>query len=166
MRLAAPFTDLALCTPAPREVRLELYALGVSQVSVGSASYPGVYSETGETGAAGGLTIGRPRGLESLVYRMAESGFVPNFCVNCYTPRRRSTSMEEAHPKPCVGERCAANALLGLKEYMMDYATPETQTVAARLIQGELAKLTEPVREATLELMEETEAGIRGLSIQ
>jgi 2-iminoacetate synthase len=165
MRLAAPFVDLVLCTPAAREVRMDLYSLGVSQVSVGSASYPGVYSESGETGTTGGLTIGRPRGLESLVYRMAESGFVPNFCVNCYTPRRRSTTMEEAHPKPCVGERCSANALLGLKEYMMDYATPETQTVGARLIQQELARLPEAVRESTLELMEETEAGIRGLSI-
>jgi 2-iminoacetate synthase len=166
MRLAAPYVDLVLCTPASRDVRLELYGLGVSQVSVGSASYPGVYTADGDPGAAGGLTIGRPRGLESLVYRMADSGFIPNFCVNCYTPRRRSTSIEEAHPRPCVGERCSANALLGLKEYMMDYATPDTQVVGARLIQHELARLTEPVREATLELMEETEAGIRGLSIQ
>ena len=161
-RLAAPHQDILLCTPAPREVRQELYGLGVSHVSVGSLSYPGVYSSDGNPLAAGGLRIGRPRGLEELVYRMCEGGFVPNFCVACYVQKRRAAVMDHTAPPPEVKDRCSPNALLALKEYLMDFASPETRNVGDRLIQSELARLPERVRSMTLDLMEEAEAGLRG----
>lgn len=166
LRLAMPCIDLVMCTPASRETRLQLFGLGVSQISVGSASYPGVYTADGDPDAVGGLTIGRPRGLETLVYRMADAGFVPNFCVNCHTARHQTVCGTPAKQGNCVNECCQANALLSLKEYMLDYATPETQMVGARLIQRELSRLPEGLRQATLERMEETDAGIRGVSIQ
>lgn len=161
-RLAAPYTDLILSSPATPEQRRELYAHGVSRVSVGSLSYPGTYTRDGDPTAGGDLTIGRPRSLESLVYRMAEGGFVPNFCAACFAQRRRAALRDQASPLDLAREHCAPNALLSLKEYLMDYATPETRSIGDRLIQQELARLPETVRAATLGLMEEAEAGLRG----
>jgi 2-iminoacetate synthase len=160
-RLAEPFASIVLCTPADREVRLELYGVGVSQVSVGSLSYPGVYTADGDVAAAGNLTIGRPRGLEDLVYRMCEAGFVPNFCVACYAnmPRRRAGA--DGLPEAYAADHSAANSLLALKEYLMDHASPETANMGERLIQQELGRLSERERNLTVELMEEIEAGMR-----
>jgi 2-iminoacetate synthase len=140
---------------------LRLYTHGVSQVSVGSLSYPGVYTAGGDPEAAGSLSIGRPRGLEKLIYLMCEAGVVPNLCMACYAQRRKQTVF-------CSGDRtdqhrrCAPNALLALKEYLMDYASPDTQKVGGRLIQHELSRLSDDVRLMALELMEEAEAGLRG----
>lgn len=161
-RLVAPVTEIVLSTPATPEVRRQLYALGVSQVSVGSLSYPGVYSADGDPEAAGSLRIGRPRNLETLVYRMCEVGFVPNFCVECYAQIRQKLSDDSRQAERYPVHRAAANSLLALKEYLLDYASPETQNVAAGIIQEELARLPRKVRDATLDLMEEAEAGLRG----
>ncbi|MCE5218314.1 [FeFe] hydrogenase H-cluster radical SAM maturase HydG [bacterium] len=164
-RLALPYTQIALCTPATREVRLELYRLGISTVSVGSQSYPGVYTGDGEPESAGTLRVSRPRPLEELVYRMCDAGMVPSFCVACYVKRRRQSVRTEGSPVERLQERCQPNALLCLKEYLMDYASPATQTVGERVIQQELARLPEKARSMTLDLMEEAEAGLRGQTL-
>jgi 2-iminoacetate synthase len=161
-RLAAPYTGIVMCTPAPTEVRRELYSLGISQVSVGSLSYPGVYTADGEREAGGALTVVRPRALEELIHRMCEVGFVPNLCAACFIQRRRGGGPDETDSESRSQDRCAANALLALREYLMDYASPETQTVGERLVQQELAQLPESVRSATFEYMKEAEAGLRG----
>lgn len=161
-RLALPLTEIVLETPAHAEVRRRLYATGISQVSVGSASYPGVYTADGDPKAAGQLTIGRPRGLENLVYRMAEHNFIPNFCVACSTRHRPAKGIKARPSRLDHYDECAANALLALKEYLMDYASADTRTVGERLIQRELVRLPEKLRQVTLDLMEEAEAGLRG----
>ena len=160
-RLAFPYCNIVLCTPAVRDTRLLLYSHGISQVAVGSNSYPGVYTAGGDPDAAGALSIGRPRALENLVYLMCDAGVVPNLCMACYAQRRKQTVFCSGD-KTETHKRCAPNALLALKEYLMDYASPETQKVGGRLIQNELAHLSDDVRALALELMEEAEAGLRG----
>ena len=160
-RLALPLTDIILNTPAPAEVRRALYAIGISHVSVGSASYPGVYSADGAPEGAGRLTIGRPRNLETLVYRMSEVGFVPDFHAGASDLDPAAAGDDPQAARQAL-DRKAANSLLALKEYLMDYASEDTQTIAAGVIQDELARLSKKVRDQTLERMEETEAGFRG----
>jgi 2-iminoacetate synthase len=160
-RLAFPYCNIVLCTPAVRDTRLRLYSHGISQVSVGSLSYPGVYTAGGDPEAGGALSIGRPRALEDLIYLMCEAGVVPNLCVACYAQRRKPTVFCSSD-KTETHMRCAPNALLALKEYLMDYASPDTQNVGARLIQTQLSRLSEDIRALALDLMEEAEAGLRG----
>lgn len=163
-RLSRPRTDLVLCTPATGETRRELYALGVTEVSVGSSSYPGTYTSDGDPEAAGTFVIGRPRALEYLVNRMLEQRFIPDFCVACYA-RRRRRGEPAVFPEPREETLCAPNALLALKDYLMDFASPDTRVLGERVIQAELARLPESARTMTLELMEEAEAGLRGLAL-
>jgi 2-iminoacetate synthase len=161
-RLALPNAAIVMCTPAERETRIALYGLGVSEVSVGSLSYPGTYTEDGVTEGGPRLRIGRPRALEVLVYRMCAAGFVPDICagdtVNHYRVALKRARGEQISP----AERRTANSLLGLREYLMDYASPETARLGEAVIQRELAALPADLREMTLKLMEEAEAGLRG----
>jgi hypothetical protein len=92
---------------------------------------------------------------------MCEVGFVPDFGVRAGA----ETRPQECDDSPSAGlvlERASANSMLALKEYLLDYASGDTQTIAAGIIQEELARLSKKVRNQTLELMEETEAGFRG----
>lgn len=149
-RLALPYVDIRLCTPVEHDARRVLFQSGVSSVSVGSESYPGFYTSGGAPEAAGRLSIGRPRALEELVWHLCEVGFVPDLVVH-----RSGHAGQGAH------ERATANALLALKEYLLDHASPETQTVGERLIQSELGRLPERLRAVTIDLIEEIEAGLR-----
>lgn len=160
-RLARPHTGIIMTTPAESETRRELYSTGISEVMVGAFSYPGVYTSDGDPEAGGKLVIGRARPLEDLIYRMCEYGFVPNLCTSCYARRRRDALRGGITPTTLTGSYCAPNALLALKEYLMDYASPQTRVVVERAIQTELARLPEKVREEVLERMEQAEAGMR-----
>ena len=160
-RLAMPFVEIVLNTPAPSAVRRELYGAGVSQVAVGSLTYPGVYTADGEPSAGGSLRIGRPRNLERLVYRMCEVGFVPNFSTDRY-PRVRRKTGEDPEEELSAAHRAAANSLLALHEYLLDQAAPATRDLLVGTIQEELGRLPKRVQDQTLSLMEEAEAGLRG----
>lgn len=57
---------------------------------------------------------------------------------------------------------CHPNALMTLKEYLMDYASEETKKIGELLIQAELDNIPkEKVREVAKEHLEKIENGIR-----
>ena len=161
-RLAMPHVAIVMCTPAERETRRHLYALGISEVSVGSLSYPGAYTADGDPDAAGRLTIGRPRALEVLIYRLCDAGFVPYIGAADSQKRYRVTLPRPPGEELTTPERRSANSLLALREYLMDYASPNTVRIGEAIIQRELVRLPADLRDMTLKLMEEAEAGLRG----
>lgn len=87
---------------------------------------------------------------------------MPNFCVDCYSQTRQHASRSDHYLDRHPVHRTAANSLLALQEYLLDQATPATRDLATGTIQEELARLPHKVREQTLALMEEAEAGLRG----
>jgi len=61
---------------------------------------------------------------------------------------------------------CRPNAVLTFKEYLLDYASPETRALGEALITRELAGIHPPaLRERTLELLARIDAGERDLFI-
>lgn len=57
---------------------------------------------------------------------------------------------------------CDPNALMTLKEYLEDYASPETKTVGEALIQKELKKIpNERIRKITEENLIKINGGLR-----
>lgn len=59
---------------------------------------------------------------------------------------------------------CMPNAILTFKEYLLDYASPETRAEASYLIDKELMALpNEQVREKVKGMLERIEAGERDL---
>ena len=57
---------------------------------------------------------------------------------------------------------CHPNALMTLKEYLMDYAAPETKAIGEKLIQAELENIPkEKVKEICKDHLEKIEQGIR-----
>lgn len=57
---------------------------------------------------------------------------------------------------------CHPNALMTLKEYLMDYASEETRAIGEALIQAELANIPkEQVRKIATEHLEKIAEGVR-----
>ena len=61
-----------------------------------------------------------------------------------------------------IANCCGPNALMTLKEYLEDYASPETKQIGEELIAREIQKVpNEKVRERAIQYLEELKEGKR-----
>ena len=61
-----------------------------------------------------------------------------------------------------IANVCQPNALMTLKEYLEDYASPDTKEKGERLIREEISRIkSEKVREVVLQHLEDLHAGQR-----
>jgi 2-iminoacetate synthase len=71
--------------------------------------------------------------------------------------------MEVAKPGE-IQHLCSPNAVLTFKEYLLDYATPETREVGEGTLASHLEEITNPsLKEKTRERVQELEGGKRDL---
>ena len=86
-------------------------------------------------------------------------GYIPSFCTACYRAGRTDDRFMSLAKSGQIHNCCQPNALLTLKEYLEDYASPLTKKSGEKVIQDELqripnVKLREKVRNE-LDLIEE-----------
>ena len=75
-------------------------------------------------------------------------GYIPSFCTACYRAGRTGDRFMELCKSKQIQNCCHPNALMTLKEYLMDYASAETKAIGEALIQAELNNIPqEKVRE-------------------
>ena len=65
-------------------------------------------------------------------------GHVPSFCTACYHEGRTGDRFMQLVKSGQIANCCQPNALMTLKEYLEDYATPETRELGEKVIAGEL----------------------------
>ncbi|TAL68239.1 MAG: [FeFe] hydrogenase H-cluster radical SAM maturase HydG [Bacteroidetes bacterium] len=165
IRCAVPYTGMILSTRESAELRSELFNYGVSQISAGSRTSPGGYKQAfSETDEAGQFTLNDCRTSGEVIRDVIQHGFVPSFCTACYRLGRVGEDfMEQAKPG-LIKLFCQPNALTTLKEYLVDYADPETTQLAEELVQKELATIpNDKVREKTAQYLTRIESGERDL---
>lgn len=147
LRLAVPYTGIILSTRESATMRDELFNLGVSQVSAGSKTSPGGYAETGDNDAQFSLSDGRT--LDQVIDSLLKGEFIPSFCAACYRSERTGEKFMNLAKPGLIKNACSTNALITLKEYLDDFASPEVRKkgyeaiVAAKkqLPQAELTRL-------------------------
>ena len=59
-------------------------------------------------------------------------GYVPSFCTACYREGRTGDRFMQLLKSKQIVNCCHPNALMTLKEYLEDYASPETKEVKER----------------------------------
>ncbi len=151
LRLAVPYTGIIMSTRETADIRRETFALGVSQISAGSRTNPGGYSEEERIESAQ-FCLGDHRPLDVVIRDVAALGYVPSFCTACYRLGRTGRDfMDLAKPGEIKGH-CTPNALATFQEYLQDYASPETRAVGEATIAGALAEM-EPELRAKAERM-------------
>lgn len=162
IRVAVPYTGMIMSTRENQSVRERALHLGISQVSGGSRTSVGGYTEKERPHDTEQFDVSDNRTLDEVVKWLMELGYIPSFCTACYREGRTGDRFMSLCKAGQIQNCCHPNALMTLKEYLMDYAAPETKAIGEQLIQAELGNIPkEKVREICKDHLEKIEQGIR-----
>ena len=139
LRLAVPYTGIIMSTRETAKMRAETFELGVSQISAGSRTNPGGYAEGEKTGAQ--FQLGDHRNLDEVILDVVGMGYMPSFCTACYRKGRTGEDFMDLAKPGLIKQFCLPNAILTFKEYLEDYATPETRTAGLELVEKNIEEI-------------------------
>ncbi len=145
IRIAVPYTGMIVSTRENEKCRERLLHLGVSQISGGSKTSVGGYYEPEEDKEdSAQFDVSDRRTLDDVLKWLMELGYLPSFCTACYGSGRTGDRFMEICKEQQIHNFCHPNAIMTLKEYLEDYATPETKAVGEKLISREIETLENP----------------------
>ena len=163
LRMAVPYTGIILSTRESVPMRRAALELGVSQVSAGSRTDPGGYSETKKAG--GQFSVSDTRPLMEVVRESLRAGHIPSFCTGCYRRGRVGKDFMDLAKPGLIKEHCLPNAMLTFAEYLCDFADADLSRegfgVIERMIQQDIP--TDPLRERVRGLLDRVRKGERDL---
>ena len=161
IRIAVPYTGMILSTRESKAVRERVLHLGISQISGGSRTSVGGYAEEEEEDSSQ-FEVSDNRTLDEVVKWLMELGYTPSFCTACYREGRTGDRFMSLCKAGQIQNCCLPNALMTLKEYLIDYASPETKAVGDALIAKEAETIpNEKVRSIVRERLSLIEDGER-----
>ncbi len=142
IRISVPYTGMIISTREGKKVRERLLHLGISQLSGASRTSVGGYAEKeAEDDNSAQFDVSDQRSLDEVVRWLMELGYIPSFCTACYREGRTGDRFMALCKNNQILNCCHPNALLTLKEYLEDYASPETRAIGEALIERELPKI-------------------------
>ena len=163
IRISVPYTGMIISTRESKSVRERALHLGISQISGASKTSVGGYSEPEpEDENSAQFDVSDNRTLDEVVKWLMEMGYIPSFCTACYREGRTGDRFMSLCKSGQIGNCCHPNALMTLKEYLMDYASEDTRKIGEALIETEINNVPkEKVREIAKENLKNIEQGIR-----
>ena len=132
IRIAMPYTGIIISTRESPAMRDALVRYGVSQISAASETNPGGYDENASAGAQ--FTLGDHRSLDEVISMMIDGGYIPSFCTGCYRKGRVGADFMDLAKPGLIKEYCKPNAMFTFREYLEDYASPQTREKGLRLL--------------------------------
>ena len=141
IRLAVPYTGMIISTRESEAVRSKLLRLGISQVSGGSRTSVGGYTEAERPHDTEQFDVSDQRTLDEVVKWLMDSGHIPSFCTACYREGRTGDRFMALCKNGQILNCCHPNALMTLTEYLVDYASEETKKVGYETIAKELQRI-------------------------
>ncbi|HEY3316071.1 MAG TPA: [FeFe] hydrogenase H-cluster radical SAM maturase HydG [Bacillota bacterium] len=171
IRLAVPYTGMILSTREKPGFRDEAIGLGISQISAGSCTGVGAYRQEHEKTAGGAAEEGSPqftvedhRSPDEILQNLCAGGYLPSYCTACYRKGRTGDRFMPLAKSGQIQNVCQPNAILTFKEYLLDYASPETRRVGEETIRRHLGEIKNPLtRQRTEERLKQIEEGTRDL---
>ena len=138
IRIAVPYTGMIISTRESEEVRKKALAVGISQISGGSRTSVGGYTEEERPHDTEQFDVSDQRTLDEVIGWLIEMGYIPSFCTACYREGRTGDRFMSLCKSGQIQNCCHPNALMTLTEYMVDYASPEVKKTGLALIDSEL----------------------------
>ena len=139
IRVAVPYTGMIISTRESQKTRERVLHLGISQISGGSRTSVGGYCEPEpDENKSEQFDVIDTRTLDEVVRWLMEMDYIPSFCTACYREGRTGDRFMSLCKSGQIQNCCLPNALMTLKEYLMDYASPETKAIGDRLIAKEV----------------------------
>ncbi|MCR5034021.1 MAG: [FeFe] hydrogenase H-cluster radical SAM maturase HydG [Clostridia bacterium] len=168
LRIAVPYTGMIMSTRESAKTRRECLEIGITQISGGSRTSVGGYGdELDETGGfdsedTAQFDVEDRRTLAEVVDWLIDLGYVPSFCTACYREGRTGDRFMRLLKSGQIANICQPNAMMTLKEFLIDYASEETKAKGDALIEEKLSLIpNEKVRAICREHLKEIENGNR-----
>jgi len=163
IRIAVPYTGMIVSTRESKTTRERVLELGISQVSGGSCTSVGGYSEPeAEDDNSKQFEVTDTRKLDEIVNWLLGLGYIPSFCTACYREGRTGDRFMSLVKAGQIGNCCQPNALMTLKEYLEDYASPDTKLKGEAVIEKEIPNIqNEKVRAIAVGHLKELKEGKR-----
>ena len=163
IRVAVPYTGMIISTRESPAARARVLELGVSQISGGSRTTVGGYvSPEPEEENSAQFDLSDRRTLDEVVRWLMELGHVPSFCTACYREGRTGDRFMSLCKSGQIHNCCLPNALMTLKEYLEDYASPETKKIGEALIGKEMKTIpNQKIQNIVTDRLEKIQAGQR-----
>lgn len=144
LRLAIPYSGLIVTCREEAGLKRELIHLGCTQTDASSKLGIGAYSQKlkqEDNPDKVQFMLGDQHSLDEEVKLLAEDGMITSFCTAGYRCGRTGDKIMNLLEKGVEGKFCKLNAVLTFREYLNDYASPETRAVGEKLIEQELREI-------------------------
>lgn len=141
IRLAVPYTGMIISTRESQAVRERVLRLGISQISGGSRTSVGGYTEEERPHDTEQFDVSDQRSLDEVVCWLMENDHIPSFCTACYREGRTGDRFMSLCKNGQILNCCHPNALMTLSEYLEDYASEKTKKLGYGMIDRELKKI-------------------------
>ncbi|MDR3306713.1 MAG: [FeFe] hydrogenase H-cluster radical SAM maturase HydG [Endomicrobium sp.] len=164
LRLSVPYTGIIMSTRETAELRDVLVNLGVSQISAESKVTPGGYEEESSCHndkLERQFSLNDQRALNEIVKSLLSQGLIPSFCAACYRKNRTGEHFMYLARPGAIKHMCDINALVTLKEYLEDFATPEIKALGCELIEKCKSKLDNASLKVLEKFFKNIDNGIR-----
>lgn len=162
LRIAVPYTGLIISTRESQAARAAVLELGVSQISGGSRTSVGGYTTEERHDETAQFDVSDTRTLDQVVNWLLELGYIPSFCTACYREGRTGDRFMKLVKSGQIANCCQPNAIMTLKEYLEDYASPDTKVKGEKVIEEELKRIpNDNVRRIAAERVAEIHNGRR-----
>lgn len=159
-RLSVPSAGIVASTREPAALRAELIHAGATQLSAASRTNPGGYA--GKEASLEQFSTNDHRGLAEVMKSVVDEGLLPSLCTACY---RTGRTGEDFTGRTIAGEMekfCQANALLTLREYLLDFCGNGAREPIERAVEKGLTEVKDPgIKKALAEKLDALEKGKR-----
>ena len=146
IRITVPYTGMIISTRESQAVRERALRYGISQISGGSRTSVGGYTEQARPHDTEQFDVSDQRTLDDVVSWLIDQDHVPSFCTACYRAGRTGDRFMSFCKSGQILNYCHPNALVTLAEYLTDYAKSDTSQKGFALIERELLKVEDEKR--------------------
>lgn len=162
LRIAVPYTGMIVSTRETPESRAKVLDLGITQISGGSRTSVGGYTQEERNNDTSQFDVSDQRSLDEVVSWLLDLGYIPSFCTACYREGRTGDRFMSLAKKGQIANCCQPNALMTLKEYSEDYASEEVKQKIENLLKAEIEHIpNQKIKVKTLENIEKITSGER-----
>ncbi|MBU2540801.1 MAG: [FeFe] hydrogenase H-cluster radical SAM maturase HydG [Candidatus Omnitrophica bacterium] len=140
IRLAVPYTGMILTARESAQIRKKVLPLGCTQTDASTRIGIGAYSdrESKQEGARQQFFLGDTRDLDEVTRELLQMGYITSFCTAGYRCGRTGKCIMQLLRTGKEGEFCKLNAILTFREWLDDFASPQTKQLGEKILKKEL----------------------------
>ena len=143
IRLAVPYAGMIITARETAQMRRDTLALGITQTDASTKIGIGSYSngEKSQEIKKQQFILGDTRSLDEVIKEFADSGCITSFCTAGYRCGRTGKCIMDLLRSGEEGKFCKLNAVLTFREWIDDFASPQTKKAAEAIIASEIEEL-------------------------